>query len=329
VGLAVELPEDATDCRYRPWVLDVERRVNPQIGLDLPASLNPSPQQALTGLSNALLSGTSRSFCAPDLLGALSIKAVLAGSVIWEAGGHRYVVRENTYLVVNRGQAYSFTIDSATPSTTLSVFFQHGFVEEVHRGLTQPDAALLDAPDAARPGSLLFRQCLEPEPSGVLAALRALHAARSRGKTSRSAGEEAFLRIAQALVRESPRTAEAASRLSSVRASTRAELMRRVLRGRDFLLSRMDESVSIADAARAAGISRYHFFRAFRAAFQVTPHQFLTTQRLARARALLRSGKHTVTEVCLESGFQSVGSFSSLFRRHFGVSPQQELRSAP
>lgn len=287
---------------------------------------DPNPQRAFSGILNALLSGTSRRFYAPDLSGTLSIKAVLAGSVIWETGGQRFVVRENSYLVVNQGQAYTFTIDSATPSTTLSVFFQHGFVEDVHRALTQSDSALLDSPCAARPGSLVFRQRLEPEPSGVLAALRALHVAKSSGQTSRTATEEAFLRIAPSLVREFPRAEEAASRLSAVRAATREELMRRVLRGRDLLLSRMDESVSIADAARAACISRYHFFRAFRAAFRVTPHQFLTTQRLARARVLLRGGKHTVTDVCLESGFQSPASFSSLYRRHFGVSPQEERR---
>jgi AraC family transcriptional regulator len=304
----------------------VERRVNPPIGPDWPPSVNPSPQQAFTGLFNALLSGTRKTFDAPDLVGALSIKAVVAGSVIWETGGRRYVVRESNYLVMNRGQAYRFTIDSATPSTTLSVFFQDGFVEEVHRGVTQPVSTQLDIPDGARPGSLIFPQCLEPEPSGVLSALRALHAARSRGKTSRTATEEAFLRIANTLVLEQSRTTEATSRLPSVRASTREELIRRVLRGRDFLLSRMAEPISLAEAARAAGLSRYHFLRVFRAAFQVTPHQFLTMQRLARARLLLRSGKHTVTEVCFESGFQSVSSFSSLFRRHFGISPQQELR---
>jgi len=291
------------------------------------ASSNPSPQQAFTGLFNALLSGTSRRFYAPDLQSALSIKAVLGGSVIWETDGQRYVVRENSYLVVNQGQAYSFTIASSTPSTTLSVFFQRGFVEEVHRAFTQPDSALLDSPGAAQPGSLVFRQRLEPEPSGVLDALRRLHAAKARGQISRTATEEAFLRIAHALVREFPRAEAAASRLSAARASTREELMRRLIRGRDCLLSRMDESVTIADAASAAGISRYHFFRAFRTAFQVTPHQFLTAQRLARARVLLRGGKHTVTQVCLESGFQSLASFSSLFRRHFGVSPQKDRRA--
>ena len=287
---------------------------------------DPSPQGAISGAFNSLVSGTSRSFYVPDLRGALSIKAVFAGSVIWETGGRKFVVRENSYLVVNLGQPYSFTIDSAAPTTTLSVFFQHGFVEEVHRVLTQPDSVLLDSPDGPLPGSLIFRQRLEPEPSRVLAALRALYSARERGRISRTATEEAFLQVARALVREFPRAEEAASRFSAVRASTREELLRRLLRGRDFLLSRMDESASIADAARAACLSRYHFLREFRAAFRLTPHQFLTTQRLARARTLLRGGKHSVTDVCFESGFQSLSSFSSLFRRHFGFSPQQVQR---
>jgi AraC-like DNA-binding protein len=292
-------------------------------------SMDPDPntQEAFSGVVNTLVSGTSRRFFVPDLRGALSIKAVLAGSVIWETGGQRFVVRENSYLVVNQGQPYTFTIDSPTPSTTLSVFFQHCFVEEVHRALTLSDSALLDSPDGAPPGSLIFRQRLEPQPSGVLTALRSLHAARARGQISFTANEEAFLRIAHALVREFPRTEEAASRLSAARASTRKELLRRVLRGRDCLLSRMDEPVSIADAASAACMSPYHFLRTFRAAFRVTPHQFLTTQRLFRARTLLRGGNHTVTEVCLDSGFQSLSSFSSLFRRHFGVSPQEMQRT--
>jgi AraC-like DNA-binding protein len=280
-----------------------------------------------SGAANTAVSGTDRCFFVPDLVSALSIKAVLAGSAMWETESRKYVVRENSYLVVNREQPYSFVIDSAALTTTFSLFFQHGFVEEVHRVVTQPDSTLLDSPEAALSGSLIFRQRLEPEPSGVLAALRGLHDAQAGGQLSRTATEEAFLRIARTLVREFLRTDKAASRLSAVRASTRDELLRRVLRGRDCLLSRMDESVSIADAARAACISRYHFFRAFRAAFRVTPHQFLTTQRLRRARTLLAGGKHTVTDVCFESGFQSLASFSSLFRSHFGVSPQDVQRA--
>ena len=99
--------------------------------------------------------------------------------------------------------------------------------------------------------SLLFRQRLEPEPSAVLAALRDLQADKMKGEASRTAVEEQFFRIACVLLREFPRGEQAASRILAVRASTREELMRRLFRGRDFLLSRMDESVSIADAAEA------------------------------------------------------------------------------
>ena len=281
----------------------------------------PNPPAALSGAANAIVSGTSRRFHAPELAGALSIKAVLSGSAIWETGRRTYVVRENSYLVVNQRQPYSFTIDSSGLSTTFSVFFKDGFVEDVHRVLTQPAARLLDAPAPGPPaGSLVFRQRLEPEPSEVLALLRRLNDARAR--VSRTGTEEAFMTIAHALVAEFPRTDAAAARLPAVRAATRDELLRRVLRGRDYLLCRIAEPVTVAGAARAACISPYHFFRSFRAAFGETPHQFLTRQRLARARTLLAGGRHTVTNVCFDSGFQSVASFSALFRRHFGVSPR-------
>jgi AraC family transcriptional regulator len=295
-----------------------------QSAASAPTGLNPSGM--FSGDFNALVSGSSRRYHTPDFPGPLSIKAALAGSVTWETAGRSFVVRENSYLVMNDVQPYTMTMDSSALSTTLCVFFQHGFVEEVHRAATQPDSALLDSPAIAAPGSLLFHQRIEPEPSSVLAELRYLYDVKSRGQISRTANEEAFLRIARALVRELPRTNEAASCISAMRASTREELLRRVLRGRDFLLSRMDESVSIADAARAACMSQFHFLRAFRDAFHATPHQFLTKQRLERAHMLLRNGKHSVTDVCLESGFQSLGSFSTLFRRHFGVSPQQVQR---
>lgn len=292
-------------------------------------SLSPTatPYQAMLGACNTILSGTSRGFYAQELAGALSIKAVLAGSATWEVERHRYTVGENSYFVVNRGQTYNFTIDSAKPSTTFSIFFQHGFVEEIHRDLTTPAALLLDTPAEAT-ACITFGQHLEPEPSDVIVALGALHAAKSAGSVSRTAIEEAFILLARALILESARTEQARSRLACVRPSTRRELMRRLLRGRDFLLSRMNESVTVVDAARAACMSRYHFLRVFHAAFQMTPHQFLTMQRLARARTLLRDGKHTVTDVCFESGFQSVASFSSLFRRHFGVPPSRFATAA-
>ena len=77
-----------------------------------------------------------------------------------------------------------------------------------------------------------------------------------------------------------------------------------------------------------ACLSEFHFHRLFRATFGQTPHDFLTRLRMDRARQLLAS-ERTVTEVCFEVGYESLGSFSSKFRAQFGRSPagfQHEVR---
>ncbi len=70
-----------------------------------------------------------------------------------------------------------------------------------------------------------------------------------------------------------------------------------------------------------ACLSRFHFLRLFRRAFNKTPHQYLTQRRIERAKELLSSSGLTVTDVCFEVGFESLGSFSSLFHKHVGQPP--------
>ena len=96
---------------------------------------------------------------------------------------------------------------------------------------------------------------------------------------------------------------------------------RHLLRARDLADVRYAEPIRVADMARAAGLSPAHFSRAFRQAFGETPHQYLLTRRLERAAALLRSTDRTVTDICLLVGLESVGSFTTSFRRMFGRTP--------
>jgi len=94
----------------------------------------------------------------------------------------------------------------------------------------------------------------------------------------------------------------------------------RLCRARDLLREVPDTRVTIADAAREAAMSPYHFIRRFEALFVQTPHQFHIQSRLDRAKVLLARG-HSVTEVCFEVGCASLGSFSDLFARRVGESP--------
>ena len=98
------------------------------------------------------------------------------------------------------------------------------------------------------------------------------------------------------------------------------ETFRRLLRARDAIHARFGEPLELAGLAREASLSPFHFLRLFRGAFGETPHQYLTRVRLEAAKRLLL-GDAAVTDVCFEVGFQSLGSFSTLFARRVGAPP--------
>ncbi|HEX8141662.1 MAG TPA: AraC family transcriptional regulator [Pyrinomonadaceae bacterium] len=100
-----------------------------------------------------------------------------------------------------------------------------------------------------------------------------------------------------------------------------ADVYRRLCRARNFMDDCYDLPLDLDRISREACFSRYHFIRLFRQAFEQTPHQYLTRRRIERAKELLTSSRLTVTDVCFEVGFQSLGSFSSLFRKYVGHPP--------
>ena len=107
------------------------------------------------------------------------------------------------------------------------------------------------------------------------------------------------------------------------------DTFRRLCRARDVMASDFRASLVLERAAQEACYSPFHFHRLFRDAFGETPHQFLTRRRLDHAKRLLASGEMTVTEVCLDCGYESLGSFSTKFRMLSGRTPteyQREVR---
>jgi AraC-like DNA-binding protein len=95
---------------------------------------------------------------------------------------------------------------------------------------------------------------------------------------------------------------------------------RRLVRARELLESEAQNGLTVRAIARQVGLSPFHFIRQFAALYGMTPHQLRTRARLDRAKQLLGTGA-PVTEVCLQVGFASLGSFSALFTRWIGSTP--------
>ena len=276
--------------------------------------------------TNAILWGRAKQYYVGEFPGPLSIKSVTKGRAVWDTSEARRVVEGSNYLVLNAGRPYSITIDATEIVETFCLFFRAGFVEEVRRVEREKPKSLLDEPERVEVAE--FYETLQRQDEQVSPILGRMHAAVAQKNAPDAWLEDQFFALAKALVRTQHKVRMGAQRVFAKKASTREELYRRLLRGKDYMDSYYDGDLRLEEIARAASVSPYHFHRLFHGVFGETPNEYLQQKRLSRARELLRNSEQSVMEVSLAVGFESSTSFSALFRRAYGCSPR-EYRAAP
>ena len=99
------------------------------------------------------------------------------------------------------------------------------------------------------------------------------------------------------------------------------EVYKKIVTAKVYIDDNFRESLDLDKLSREACLSRYHFHRLFTRIYKVTPHQYLTRQRIKEARQFLAASDLTVTEICNHVGFESIGSFSLLFKKEIGAAP--------
>ena len=98
------------------------------------------------------------------------------------------------------------------------------------------------------------------------------------------------------------------------------DIYQRIASAKVYIDENYHESIDLEEISRQAFLSRFHFHRLFRKIYRRTPHQYLTQKRIDKAKDLLAENK-PVNEVCNEVGFESIGSFSMLFKKEIGFAP--------
>ncbi len=272
-------------------------------------------------LQNSLLVGRGFRHTAYSPAPLLSVKSMFNGQAFYRANRAEFAVDDSGYLILNDRQPYEIHIDSPTRVESFVVFFPRTWAEEVRHVLTSSTVQLLDEPEA-RCGPVHFFERFAPHDNVVSPVLAALRQEYLAGRLTGIDLEEKLRLLLARMLEAQHRAKRGMESLSSQRASTREELWRRLNRARDFLRARAHTQVTVSDAAAAASLSPFHFVRTFKAAFHATPHEFLSSCRIERAKFLLEKSPLPVTEVCFAAGFESLGSFSSWFRRYTGQSPR-------
>lgn len=282
------------------------------------------PEGAQLGTDNVVLHASAERHKVQAFRGPLSIKTVLRGRVAWIVRGRELVVDRSSFLILGAGEPYSMDIHAVKPVETCCVFFAPGFVERAALDLTSPLERALDAPER-RPPSLPYLSALHTDSGRALVKKVHTLAPRCKHALAPSGFEEDFLLLAIEVLGFYGQICDEAARVPAAKASTREELFRRILEGREFLHSHARGPVSLGAVAHAARLSPFHFHRGFTSAFQQTPHAYVTSLRLAQAREMLESGASAL-EACLEVGFSSPSAFSRLYRAHYGIPPSLARR---
>ena len=99
------------------------------------------------------------------------------------------------------------------------------------------------------------------------------------------------------------------------------DLYKRIVAAKIYIDENYQNAIDLDAISKKAFLSRFHFHRLFRQVYKITPHRYLTQKRLNKARDLLANNA-TVSEVCNDVGFESLGSFSVLFKKEIGFAPQ-------
>jgi AraC-like DNA-binding protein len=279
-----------------------------------------NPADSPRGDRNVILAGNGRRHFVRDFPGPLSVKSVIRGTGTWSTHDGRFTVDEDSILLLNHRQNYTILIDSPQPVRTFCLFFQDGLVEQAWRCHTTGASDLLDDPRRL-PAPAGFFERMHPKEGTMARLLAAMHREVESGQGTAESLEDGFLLVARELLRFRTELRQSAARVPAMRAATRAELFRRLMDARSRIEESLDHPLSLERIAAAACLSPYHLHRLFRRVFGETPHRYAVRRRLERAKRLLAETEMPVTLVCLESGFESLGSFSTLFRKQTGRSP--------
>lgn len=253
-----------------------------------------------------ILNGHGRDWRARSSGGAFSLKWAPRGAIRYRVEGADHMVRAHGMMLVNAGQPYEMDFQGAGQSFCL--FFSDALVRQALDG-----EALAEFPN------LIFRPTFVRDVARLYADLD--------GESPWPDDLEALLlSILDQAVDQTRRHRGEAARLPVAKASTRRHLLARLDIARALIAE--GEGENLDQIARAAGLSKFHLVRLFRAAFGTTPMKYAEGLRLERAAERLRISGALIEEVAFGAGYESLGAFGRAFRRRFGVSPGAYRRAS-
>ncbi len=257
-----------------------------------------------------------------------TLKLVVHGHAMYTVDKRSYSLSQNEFLICNGDQDGIGIIDSKKEVSQFCIHFKPSLISDAFRLLTSGDHVDLDKPLDGYPDFKLFENTYNLDSSlAVSKPLRPLVRLIKDGRGKEIyLDEEWLLNLAEAIVLNEKNIRVSLSGLHAVRRTTRNEIMKRLLIGKEYIVSNFTKNPKIADIASFAFMSEFFFYRNFKLAFRTTPYQYILDLKIELARELMRNDKMGLAEIAELCGFPDIFTFSKAFKRKCGFAPSATRR---
>lgn len=273
--------------------------------------------------SNVIIHCIGKNIYYPDHWGPLSIKCAFRGNEYYQKGRCKYAVTENKFLVLNEGTKYSSHIDAEDEVESLTINFNIHYQSEAAKVLLSDADKLVDDPFTTATSGLCFEEKLFIHNTTVSPFIYKIRNLTRNFPKNTGAINETLYFLLEALLINNRELAYQIKEIDASRLSTKKEIYRRLNEVKDYIDSCYNEDITLDVLSKIALMSPFHLLRQFKKNYRQTPHQYLTARRLEKARSCIVYSKAPLTDICFSIGFGDISSFSKLFKRKFGLSPQQ------
>ena len=229
-------------------------------------------------------------------------------------------INSDYFFISNQHQNYSLEIDNFF-TETFNIHFSEKLLAEVYKGTLQPADKLLDDPFKENESQPDFYNRLYTKDAEFNRIISKLYTHSEGGHQQNMLLEEQLIEVLVYLLKIHKNLSREISRLTLVKPSTRAEVYKRLIHSLNYMHSYYTTELSLEELCTIACLSKFHYLRLFKSAFQQTPYQYLINLRLEKAKTLLQHTHIPITEISITLGFQNITSFSRLFQQRYYYSP--------
>ena len=253
----------------------------------------------------------------------LTFRGVLHGYQYYNVDNQSHMIREGSYLLVNKGQTYYSEVNSVDPIESIIVAFEGEIVNDVFSNLVNSEGELLDFPFYyTQTGNFYFPEGVYQQDLQVSKILKNL----KRGIIEKNKDlvfyDQLHFKLLERILKNYQKHLTKINRIQNKKKSTKLELLRRIDIARDYMNAYFMKKLTLSEISREAAMSPFHFLRTFKDLYRITPYEHITTERLRFACYLLANSRKSVAEISSEVGFESPSSFGRLFKNRLRLSPE-------